>query len=375
MSVLDEFHRIVSSPHQFARDWKERTGGKVLGYLCTNLPEEMLFAAGVLPVRLLGTNEIENVPGPYIWATTFCSFSRDCFAQALQGRYDYLDGITYAFCCLHARHVFESWKRHVPLGYSYELYVPYQLLNRNARGYLTGELEEYKRSLEKWTGKIISDADLDKAIEIYNTNRRLMWKIYELMKADDPPVTEAEVVEIAISGMLMDKVTHNRLLERALKELPKRKGVGNHGPRLMLLGSVNYDIEFLKSIDAMGGHVVIDDYCTGSRYYQTEVVPEKNRLAALAGREIGKPPCPLKDLPERRRPVHQAKLASDFRVKGAIYSIQRMCDSHGLDYPAIESSLKEKGIPMLKLELDFGVPPGQFRTRLEAFLEMLEASS
>ncbi len=53
MSVLDKFHDIVNSPNQFAREWKTRTGGKVLGYLCTNLPEELMYAAGVLPVRLL----------------------------------------------------------------------------------------------------------------------------------------------------------------------------------------------------------------------------------------------------------------------------------------------------------------------------------
>ncbi|MFC1535283.1 2-hydroxyacyl-CoA dehydratase, partial [Thermodesulfobacteriota bacterium] len=59
------------------------------------------------------------------------------------------------------------------------------------------------------------------------------------------------------------------------------------------------------------------------------------------------------------------------RVKGAVYTVQRMCDSHGIDYPAIEDSLKAKGVPMLKLEMDFGMPTGQLRTRLEAFIEML----
>jgi benzoyl-CoA reductase subunit C len=120
--------------------------------------------------------------------------------------------------------------------------------------------------------------------------------------------------------------------------------------------------------------VVIDDYCTGSRYYQAEVIPEENRLRALASRIIEKPPCPLKDLPERRRPKHDLSLANEYRVQGAIYTIQRLCDSHGLDYPSIESPLKEKGIPMLKLELDYTVPKEQYRTRIEAFIEMLAIS-
>jgi benzoyl-CoA reductase subunit C len=374
MSVLDKFHDIVKSPHQFAQEWKKRTGGKVLGYLCTNLPEELMYAAGVLPIRLLGSNEPEDITKSYIFHGGFCSFCRDCFAQALQGRYDYVDGITYGLCCPHARHVFDSWETHMPISYSYQLSLPNYLLNPHANKFIVTEMEDFQRSLEAWTGKKISLKSIDHAIDLYNTNRRLMMSIYGLMKADNPPVTEAEVAEMALAGMLIDKETHNSLLKEALKEFPKRKSVSKTGPRLMLLGSVNNDLEFIKFIDSLGGQVVIDDYCTGSRYYQAEVIPEENRLRALASRIIAKPPCPLKDLPERRRPKHDLSLAKEYRVRGAIYTIQRLCDSHGLDYPSVESPLKENGIPMLKLELDYTVPKEQYRTRIEAFIEMLAMS-
>jgi benzoyl-CoA reductase subunit C len=141
----------------------------------------------------------------------------------------------------------------------------------------------------------------------------------------------------------------------------------------MLLGSVNNDIELLKFIESVGCRVVIDDYCTGNRYYHQEVIPGPDRLQSLAKRLIDKPPCPLKDIPERRRVEHITGLVDQFRVAGVIYTIQRLCDPHGLDYPAVEAALKTRGIPMLKLELDCTVPIGQFRTRIEAFLEMIEA--
>ena len=120
--------------------------------------------------------------------------------------------------------------------------------------------------------------------------------------------------------------------------------------------------------------MVVDDYCTGRRYYQTDVNFELNRIAALASRLMARPPCPLKDLPERRRPVYYADIIDNFRVEGAIYTFQRLCDPHGLDYPVIEKTFTEKGVPMLKLELDYNVPVGQLRTRTEAFLEMLQSS-
>lgn len=372
MNILDKFHSLVNSPHRFAQDWKARTGGKVLGYLCTNLPEELLYAAGVLPVRLLGTNESENVTRPYIFQAAFCAFSRDCFAQALLGRYDYVDGVMYGLCCMHARQVYQGWEKYRPISYSYELRLPTGLRGQGAKKYIMRELEDCKHSLEKWTGQPISWEALDRAIDLYNTNRRLMLGIYDLMKANDPPFTGAEVAEMALAGMLIDKETHNRLLEEVLKELSQRKNARGDGIRLMLLGSVNNDIEFIKLIESLGTRVVVDDYCTGRRYYQGEVIPEENRLAALASRLIEKPPCPLKDVPERRRPQYLSKLIDDYKVKGAIYTMQRYCDSHGLDYPVIESLMKGKGIPMLKLELDYSVPIGQIQTRIEAFLEMLK---
>jgi benzoyl-CoA reductase subunit C len=373
MSVFDKIHDITANPHQQASEWKSKTGGKVIGYLCSNIPEELIYAAGVLPVRLLGANEPEYVTRPFIFQSGFCSFARDCFAQALQGRYKYIDGIVFSHCCPHAREVFLDWKRHVPVAYSHEIHAPMLQQSPHAKQYLIAELEEFLSSLEQWTKKKIATKAIDESISIYNRNRRLMSEISETMKSDSPVLTEAEIAEVGLAGMLMDKQEHNLLLDDVLKEIHQRPTSLRLGPRLMLLGSVNNNLELIKFIDSLGGQVVIDDYCTGNRYYQTEIVPEENRLAAIAERLINKPPCPLHDLPERRRLNHYVNLIEKYGVRGAIYTMQRQCDAHGLDYPAVESLFKEKNIPVLKLELDYTVPVGQFRTRIEAFIEMLSA--
>jgi benzoyl-CoA reductase subunit C len=367
-------HEIVNHPHQFAKDWKIKTGGKVLGYHCRYVPEELVYAAGILPVRILGSNQPETITQPYIFQPGYCTFCRDCFAQALQGKYDYLDGVMYALGCMHLHQAFLSWQRHTSIAYSYEFHLPSDLMNRHAKKYIVGELEDCKRSLEAWTSKSISEKDLDRAIEIYNNNRRLMLSIYELMKAENPPATAVEVAEIALAGVLMDKEEHSRLLTEALKELSQRKTEKREGTRIMLLGSVNNDISLISLLDSLGAHVVIDDYCTGWRYYQTEVKPNGNRLEALAERIVERPTCPLKDLPERRRPTHISKLLDEYKVQGVIYTLHRLCDTHGLDYPVIESLMNKKAIPMLKLELDYSFPIGQVRTRIEAFLEMIQSS-
>ena len=62
----------------------------------------------------------------------------------------------------------------------------------------------------------------------------------------------------------------------------------------------------------------------------------------------------------------------DFDVEGAILVQQKFCDPHEIDMPAVRKLLDDNGITYYFLELDLTVPIGQFRTRVEAYLETLE---
>ncbi len=49
--ILKQFNDVWELQHEYAKDWKQRTGGKVVGGMCTYMPEELLYAADILPVR------------------------------------------------------------------------------------------------------------------------------------------------------------------------------------------------------------------------------------------------------------------------------------------------------------------------------------
>lgn len=96
---------------------EKRTGGKIVGYFCTYCPEAIYYAIGVLPVRILGAHKIQDVTEPHIF-TMSCPFCQDVQAQGLQGKYDYLDGITIGQSCIHLRRVFTSRESHKNPGWS-----------------------------------------------------------------------------------------------------------------------------------------------------------------------------------------------------------------------------------------------------------------
>ncbi len=368
--MFDKLREWEKRRHDYARAWKERTGGKVMGYFCTYVPEEILYAAGVLPVRILGSHQPQDLTEPHIFGM-FCPFCRDCLAQGLKGRYEYLDGIMIAQSCLHVRQAFTSWQKHIPIEFNYYLCMPHHVQSPRSLPFLKGEYEVFKKAVEEWTGKEITDADLDKAIGVYNENRKLLHEIYDLRKADNPPLSGEEAMEMIISDQMVDKAEHNAELKRILAELPNRKNNRETGTRLMILGSEDDDIAFIHMVESCGATFVVDDHCTGSRYFWNEVIPEDDRIEAIAARYVNRIPCPTKDWPERTRVPHIQKLAKDWNVDGAIVIQQKFCDPHELDIPAIRKALGEIGVKTLFLEFDVTVPIGQFKVRVEAFLEMI----
>jgi len=370
---MRQFEEIVKGRHDYARRWKERTRGKVLGYFCTYLPEEIVYAAGVLPVRILGSREPQDVSERHIYSM-FCPFCRDCLAQGLKGNFDYLNGIAMANTCIHIRQAYASWVRNIPCedNFHFFLSMPAKPRSPAAASFLFKSLSAFKRAVEEWVGKAITDEALDYAIEVYNTNRRLMRQVYELRKAENPPVSGAECMYMVLASQCMDKAEHNQLLAQILEgELPKREG--NSGCRLMIVGSEDDDTEFLRLIESLGAIVVADDHCTGSRYFFVETKPQRDRLAAIAHRYLNRVPCPQKDYEGRYRWQHVLRLAEEYKVQGVLMIQQKFCDPHELDIPPLTNYLKERGnIPSLFLEFDVTVPAGQFRTRVEAFLELLQ---
>jgi len=375
MGAIEKFQEVYENRHDYVRDWKSKNPeGKILGCFCTYVTEEIPYAAGVLPIRILGSHEIEDESSPHLFGM-FCPFCRDVLAQGLQGRYDYLDGISDGNCCMHLLQSYEAWGLNVkPQPKILRVDTPCSTQYPQAKPYLTGELECFKEDIEGWVGKEITDEALDHSIEAYNENRRLMRQIYDLRKADNPPITGLESMYMVVSSQLMDKEEHNKLLHEALEELKDRKLDREVGTRLMLVGSENDDVEFIGMIEqkmVLPATVVIDDHCTGSRYFWNEVVPENNRIQAIASRYVDRPPCPAKDWPEYRRFPHVLEMAKAWNIEGAVVIQQKFCDPHEIDIPSLREYLKDNGIPTYFLELDVTVPVGQFSTRLEAFIESL----
>ena len=369
--LFDQFKEWYEKRHDYARAWKARTGGQVVATMCTYTPEELLIAAGMLPVRVLGAHEPQNVTEPHIFGM-FCPFCRDSLAQGLLGRFDYAEGVTLTQSCIQYRQAYSSWRQNVPtVQWDYYVAMPNDVQSPHSRKAHYAEIQQFRVFLQTLTGKTLTDDMLRDALAVMDENRRLLRELFDYRKADEPKVTGVEALYASITAQFIDKREHNEMLKKVLAALPAREVTRPTGARFMTIGSENDDVSFMAMVESVGATIVIDDQCSGTRYFWNASKNDDDVVKAIADRYCDRPACPTKDYPAHTRFDHVLNLAKEYKVQAAVFLQQKFCDPHEGDYPDLKRHLEANGIPTLFLEFDITNPIGPFRIRIEAMLETL----
>jgi benzoyl-CoA reductase subunit C len=228
--------------------------------------------------------------------------------------------------------------------------------------------------MEEFMGIQITDESLYRSIGVYNESRSLLRRLYELRKLDNPPITGTETMEILNACFRMPKELFNEWLRNLLDRMDVSASASKIRARLMLVGSAITNPELIESIEDLGGLIVTDELCTGTRYWSDPVVLDKNStpVEAISRRYLNNFPC-ARMFPSDERFNRILDLTRDFRVDGVISQIIRYCVPYAHDLPLLTERLKANGIPTLALDVEYGTSgSGQIRTRVQAFLEMLE---
>lgn len=376
LSTLDRFRKVNETFPQTDHilDHKSK-GGKVFGWLCTYVPEEIIHAAGAMPVRIVGyTHEAElNDGNAYLYINN-CSFSRSCLQVALEGQYDFLDGVVGGSTCDGARRLFDLWRQYIGTPFYHILTVPRKFTDRAHSLYLQ-EILQFKLHLEEYLGKTINDDALRQSALLFNESRELLKRLYELRKLDRPPITGAETMEVLNAACRMPKEIFNQWVGDLLDELQASERAYTGRARLMIVGSTLTNPEFIKSIEDQGALVVTDELCTSTRYWgdTVDLNGEKPVLAAIAHRYLNNFPC-ARMFPSDERFNRILNLTREYRVDGVISQTIRYCVPYAHDLPLLTDKLNEQGTPTLALDVEYGTSgSGQVATRVQAFLEMIEA--
>jgi benzoyl-CoA reductase subunit C len=349
-----------------------KKGKKVIGWVCTYVPEEIIYAAGMLPVRIFGGREDITLGSAYLY-TNICSFVRSLLEEALKGEYR-LDGFVTSSTCDHIRRLYDVWSHYLPTDYNRILSVPSKISPTSLETFRE-ECLLFKEELEATFHMPISQEALSNAIEVYNKTRSLLKRLYELRKRDLPPISGEETLWVVLASMVMPKDKYNELLEKMLDDLERKIDQGkkrkNEEIRVLIMGSLLDDPEYIRIIESTEGLVVCDDLCSGSRYFWDLVDTAGDPIKNLAYRYLTRAPCP-RMFPPKRRLEHLRAMVERFHVEGIIYECIKFCDLHGGSYPLIKDEFEATGIPVLHLEREYTLAGiGQMKTRVQAFFESI----
>jgi benzoyl-CoA reductase subunit C len=363
----------IMNPHLQA--WLD-AGGKVAGYFCSTVPEEMLMAAGYLPFRIRGTGSTDTELSDAFFSPINCSFPRHAFNLALKGKYDFLDALICINSCDHVRRVYDNWVRNVSsTAFATVMSLPRKVGERQVAWYVD-EINLLRKRLEEHLGVEITDQKIRDAIKTQNAVRGLQKKMYELRKSDRPPITGAETLAVMVASTSLPKEKYKELLEQLLKDLARAEGNGDYRARLMILGSELDDPEYVRIIEDQGGLVVTDSTCYGTRLMWVQVdESEPDPVRALARFYVqDRPSCPRMYGDQPDRIAFTRKMAEEFNVDGIIGERLQFCDNWLVEHYMTKYDLREHGdIPFLQLDREYVLSgKGQIKTRVQAFLETME---
>lgn len=359
------------------RNFVNKTAGTkaYVGYTCVYTPIEVLAAANVSYIRLMhkGTQD-EITAGESLTEGMICDFIKSiigCFirkepeAAAIEKLYAF-------FTCTCMRATVDS------IGM---LYVPSAIYNvpkkkttKEAHSLLSAEIKGFKEDLEKLTGEKIKESAIRENIAAYNLARKYMREIAEFRKEDIPLLSSAEYQEI-VKGYFLAPV--DKLLPELVKiKSQLEKAERSHGKRIRLLltGGIiaDGDNKITRALEELGVSVVAEDNCTGIRPMTLDVSEDGDVYDALASAYLGKAPCSRMDEKEDMF-RNTLKLAQDYSVDGVVVYYLKFCTSYAMEEKMYREMFRKYDIPVIAFSADYSVgDEGQIKTRLEAFVEMLQ---
>ena len=368
--MIEEFKAIVANRYENAQAEKDK-GRKIIGWTCNYIPEEIIYAAGIMPWRLLGGKESNAIAETYLY-TSCCSFVKSCLADGFANKLEFLDGYVTGNTCDFIRRLYDVWSEYLTdkTPFVRMISVPYKKTTAALNLYKE-EVFNFKRDLETFFDIKITEDSLREAIKIYNETRVLLNRLYSIRKNDPVRISGAEVMDVVSAAMVSDRKQYNRLLREYLGTIESREAAYSGKIRLMILGSALGDSEYIKIIEDLGGLVVIDDLCMGRRYFWDLVEEYEDPIEALARRYLLNAYCP-RMAPYSDRVKLLEELSDEFNIDAVIYETIKFCEAHGVRYPLYETVFKKKDLPVLKLDREHKLSgTGQMKTRIQAFFESI----
>lgn len=374
--VVSEIHGV--RPAELIEHQKK--GGKVFGTFCVYVPDEIVFAADAIATGLCGGSQFWVPGGEKVLPTSTCPLIKASVGARLDKTCPFFriaDMYVGETTCDGKKKAWEILAEDVPV---HVMDLPQMKRPKDFVAW-ADEIKIFLEKVEELTGNKITAEKLNNAIKLINDKRRALARLYELRKNENLPISGKDVLLISQIAFYDDPTRFASMTNKLCDELEER--VKNNvsvfpvgTKRIMLTGTPlaipNWKLHHI--IETSGAAVVVEEMCTGTRYFENIVDETKTTLdeqiEALSNRYMGINCACF--TPNEGRIKDILRLAEEYQVDGIIDVNLKFCNLYDTEGYKVERAIKEAGIPILGIETDYTDQDAeQLRTRIGAFVEML----
>lgn len=367
-ATMAKFEALVTSGERLA----DLAAGdaKVVGQLCGFAPEELILAAGAVPLRL----DTGHPPdGPGLPVDVCCAVR----SLAAAGSLPAVDLTVVPTACDAKGKLADLWAGQREL---FVLELPPSKRGSRSLPFFLDQIDSLIERLRDLTGRRVSRRGLREAIELTNRRTTLVRAIDELRRWDQPPITAADYFLVMQASFSADLGWWNDQAELLLMDISRSVASAEASApraRLLLTGAPVLwpDFSLLLAIQAAGAEVVADDLCTATGHLHHPVVIDeaslRGMIRAVAEQSLLPTTCPCLRQDDDRLD-RLLGLIDEARVEGVVHHSLRGCQLVQMDAVGLAAALEQRGVPFLDVHTELGAEPGgSLQNRLEAFVELL----
>lgn len=352
-----------------ARAWKDaEPGRKVIGYLPVYVPVELITAAGMLPVGIVGGgDQVEIIRGDAFFQSYICHLPRSVVELGLSGRLDVCDGFLFPSICDVIRNLSGIWKLQFPDTYVRYVDVPQNFDPELGGRWWRSELAGMRKDFAAMVGREITDEDLWNAIAVHDENRALLRELYDL-RSDRPwIVPTSEVYVIQRAGLVLPAAEHNEMIRSYMEAAAEADRPLRDHSRIVLAGMFceQPPLDLIRTFERAGCYIVDDDLLLGPRFLLEPVIepegPVGDPIEALVDAFLTKgTPASFIYIDENEKGAALADMVKARQAEGVIFAAPSFCDPALLDRPMLAKALDDRGISYIAMK--YSENTGQFQT-------------
>jgi len=359
-------------------------GKKIIGYPCIYVPLEMLTALDLVPYQTCGDIKEPVTEADRALPSSFCPVMRNCLDCALKNKNDFLDGMIAIHSCDPQEKTARVWESYTNYPYFHFIDMPITVRPESLE-YFKSQLNDFRKTLEAFTGKKLSTDKLEAAIKSHNQQRALVRELYELTKPSPPLISGTEIIQVikALTGLPV--VEGNDLLTETISEVKNRSTGPKKKPARLIIWSSTLDDTDIMQVFEDKANVVMNESCGGIRAYRAGVKSTADLLEGLADYYLNEITCArtfrqatlgeirkdyARDLQSRFG--YLKGIIKEWKINGAIMLLVRYCDPFAFEMPSLKDYFDSLGVPSTYIEYDYTTGAlAPLRTRVEAFLETI----